>query len=60
MIFKFIRRHLKGQLRGVREDSSPRRIQPAQLLQTQKIRLKNVTGFPVVSDCILCYFCITQ
>ena len=59
MIFKFIRRHLKGQLRGVREDSSPGRIQPAQLLQTQNIQPENVTEFPVVSDCIFYYFCIT-
>ena len=36
---------------GVRENSSPSRIQPAPLLQTQDFRRKNVTEFLVVSDC---------
>ena len=44
----------QGQLtgEGVREDSSPGRIQPVPLLETQNFRWKNVTEFPVVSGCV--------
>ena len=44
----------------VKKDSSPERIQPAPLLQTQNLRQKNVTDFFVVSDCVFYYFYIIQ
>ena len=55
MVFKFIKRHLKetikrggGGGRGggcLREDSSPGRIQPAPLLQTQNFLQKILLNF---------------
>ena len=46
--------------RGVREDSSPGKIQSAPLLQTQNFRQKNVIDFLVVCYCFLYYFYIIQ